>query len=143
MIGTYLHVPFCTLRCSYCDFYLLPKTARGADPDGRGAFVEALVAEIDRAAAERGPLQADTAHPIAIIVVFETVGRETLVQITNLIERASGDQDGHEADHARIVALYSIIFQRAPRSEETKLALTYVGDVQRTPAAGPRSTIPR
>ena len=79
MIGTYLHVPFCTLRCSYCDFYLLPKTARGAGPDGRAAFVDALVAEIEQAAAEHGRpdaaathggaggteggrLQADTAH---------------------------------------------------------------------------------
>jgi oxygen-independent coproporphyrinogen-3 oxidase len=62
VIGTYLHVPFCTLRCSYCDFYLLPKTARGAGPDGRAAFVEALVAEIGQAAAGHGPLVADTAH---------------------------------------------------------------------------------
>jgi len=62
VIGTYLHVPFCTLRCSYCDFYLLPKTARGAGPDGRAAFVDALVAEVEQASAEHGPLVADTAH---------------------------------------------------------------------------------
>jgi oxygen-independent coproporphyrinogen-3 oxidase len=62
VIGTYLHVPFCTLRCSYCDFYLLPKTARGAGPDGRAAFVDALVAEIEQVAAGHGPLVADTAH---------------------------------------------------------------------------------
>lgn len=62
MIGLYVHVPFCTVRCSYCDFYLLPEGARGADEPGRAAFVTALLAEIDAAAARhRGP-QADTAH---------------------------------------------------------------------------------
>jgi len=59
--GIYLHVPFCTVRCSYCDFYLLPEGARGAGPPGRAAFVDALVAEIDAVAAAHA-LEADTAH---------------------------------------------------------------------------------
>jgi oxygen-independent coproporphyrinogen-3 oxidase len=61
-IGIYLHVPFCTIRCSYCDFYLLPEGARGAGPAGRASFVEALVGEIEAAAARHGPLAADTVH---------------------------------------------------------------------------------
>ena len=40
-------------------------------------------------------------------------------------------------DPGRIAALYSIVFQRAPRIEETKLGLAYVDDVKRTLANGP------
>lgn len=57
MIGVYLHVPYCTVRCSYCDFYLVP--ARGRDLD---AFVSSLIREIESAAAERPGLRADTLH---------------------------------------------------------------------------------
>lgn len=57
MIGLYVHVPYCTVRCSYCDFYLVP--ARGRDLD---AFVDALCGEI----ASIGPpllgRDADTIH---------------------------------------------------------------------------------
>ena len=62
MIGLYLHVPFCTVRCSYCDFYLLPEGAHGAGPRGRAAFVEALLGEIDAAAVRHPGAVADTAH---------------------------------------------------------------------------------
>src|SRR2546425_13258915 len=37
VIGLYLHIPYCTVRCSYCDFYLVP--GRGRDPS---VYVEAL-----------------------------------------------------------------------------------------------------
>jgi hypothetical protein len=40
-------------------------------------------------------------------------------------------------DPSRIGALYSIIFQRAPRIEETKLGLAYLDDVKRTLASTP------
>ncbi|MEO7070228.1 MAG: coproporphyrinogen-III oxidase family protein [Nostocoides sp.] len=61
--GVYVHVPFCTVRCGYCDFntYTVrelggPSLSRTADPDGRpllGANVEsyagAALAELDLA----------------------------------------------------------------------------------------------
>lgn len=59
MIGLYLHVPYCTVRCSYCDFYLVP-AARGHDLE---AFAEALVAEIAGAGRRAPPgCGADTIH---------------------------------------------------------------------------------
>ncbi len=55
-IGLYLHVPYCSTRCSYCDFYLV--TGRGRD---LGRYVAALVAEIAATPPDlRGP--ADTMH---------------------------------------------------------------------------------
>jgi putative oxygen-independent coproporphyrinogen III oxidase len=45
VIGLYVHVPFCTVRCSYCDFYLVP--ARGRDLPG---YVQAAVREIGEVA---------------------------------------------------------------------------------------------
>lgn len=46
MAGLYIHVPFCSQRCSYCDFYFVT-TARSHAP-----FVEAIHREIDLVAAE-------------------------------------------------------------------------------------------
>ena len=40
-------------------------------------------------------------------------------------------------DAQRMAALYSIIFQRAPRLEETKFALAYMSDLQRILATAP------
>jgi putative oxygen-independent coproporphyrinogen III oxidase len=57
VIGLYLHVPYCTVRCSYCDFYLVP--ARGRD---LGAFAAALRAEIEETGAAHRGAAADTLH---------------------------------------------------------------------------------
>lgn len=53
MAGLYIHVPFCTQRCVYCDFYLTT-TARD-----EGGFVRALGAEMARQGAafrDKAPL---------------------------------------------------------------------------------------
>lgn len=82
MIGLYLHVPYCTVRCSYCDFYLV--TARGRDP---GDYARALVAEIESAGAGDAGVagQADTIHlgggtpsllaPVALGAVIDAARR--------------------------------------------------------------------
>ena len=57
MIGVYIHVPYCTVRCSYCDFYLVAGGAPGAD-----AFVAALVNEIASVGPEIRGRAFDTLH---------------------------------------------------------------------------------
>ena len=56
-LGLYVHVPYCAVRCSYCDFYLMP----GRGPD-LPTFVEALCGEIALAGRESGAPPADTIH---------------------------------------------------------------------------------
>jgi len=57
VIGLYVHIPYCTVRCSYCDFYLVP--VRGRDLD---AFAAALVSEIEAAGRRHPGVAADTIH---------------------------------------------------------------------------------
>lgn len=56
--GLYLHVPFCSAVCPYCDF-AVRKLGRG----GTASFVDAVIAEIDALAGLRGP--ATLAEPLA------------------------------------------------------------------------------
>ena len=56
-LGLYVHVPYCAVRCSYCDFYLRP----GRGPD-LPSFVEAVCREIELAGLESGAPAADTVH---------------------------------------------------------------------------------
>ena len=46
MAGIYLHIPFCTQRCVYCDFYFV------TTQQSHTAFVQALCAEIEHYALE-------------------------------------------------------------------------------------------
>src|SRR2546425_8842090 len=57
VIGLYVHVPYCAVRCTYCDFYLVP--GRGRD---LSAYVEALCSEILAVGREFPGRAADTAH---------------------------------------------------------------------------------
>ena len=56
--GIYLHVPFCTSRCGYCDFNTYTAAELGgATPDG---WLEALRGELDLAAGHLGSVPVDT-----------------------------------------------------------------------------------
>jgi len=57
VICLYVHVPYCTVRCSYCDFYLVPGPAR----DTR-AYVDALCDEIGGIEASLRGRRADAVH---------------------------------------------------------------------------------
>jgi oxygen-independent coproporphyrinogen-3 oxidase len=55
--GLYIHVPYCSVRCSYCDFYLV--TSRRPDTE---RFTLALCAEIAASGANRPDTVVDTVH---------------------------------------------------------------------------------
>ena len=55
--GVYIHIPFCRSRCSYCDF------ATGLyESDLATRYVDAVVAEIQRATIGSGPTNIDTIY---------------------------------------------------------------------------------
>ncbi|MFT4188098.1 MAG: radical SAM family heme chaperone HemW [Aeromicrobium sp.] len=57
--GVYVHVPFCTVRCGYCDFntYTADELGEGAT---RASYADSAVAEIRRAAERTGPREVAT-----------------------------------------------------------------------------------
>jgi oxygen-independent coproporphyrinogen-3 oxidase len=57
MLGIYVHVPFCTSRCAYCDFATAPFDAGDAS-----RYARALAAELEAAAASVGDARADTLY---------------------------------------------------------------------------------
>ncbi|MGA9716236.1 MAG: radical SAM family heme chaperone HemW [Aeromicrobium sp.] len=57
--GIYVHVPFCSVRCGYCDFntYTAHELGEGAT---RATYAATAIAEIERAHAAMGDRQVDT-----------------------------------------------------------------------------------
>jgi putative oxygen-independent coproporphyrinogen III oxidase len=50
-LGIYIHVPFCTTRCGYCDFNTYTASELGSDPGAsRASYVDAAIQEIELAA---------------------------------------------------------------------------------------------
>lgn len=56
MAGLYLHIPFCTQRCVYCDFYF---TTTRSD---HASFVDSLCTELERYARTESPAPLDTIY---------------------------------------------------------------------------------
>jgi oxygen-independent coproporphyrinogen-3 oxidase len=77
--GIYLHVPFCTTRCGYCDFNTYTAAELGMLPGaGRRTYIDAAIVELDLAARALGP-----AAP-AVSTIFVGGGTPTLLPADDL-----------------------------------------------------------
>ena len=78
-LGIYLHVPFCTTRCGYCDFNTYTAPELGPDPGAsRAGYVERAISELDLAVRALGP----EAPPVS--TVFVGGGTPTLLPPADL-----------------------------------------------------------
>ncbi|HET7762613.1 MAG TPA: radical SAM family heme chaperone HemW [Phycicoccus sp.] len=84
--GVYVHVPFCAVRCGYCDFntYTLPELGPGAST---ADFADTALAELDLAArvlGDRAPV---------VDTVFVGGGTPTLLPAADLVRLLAGIRD--------------------------------------------------
>jgi putative oxygen-independent coproporphyrinogen III oxidase len=96
-LGIYVHVPFCTTRCGYCDFNTYTAAELGSRPGAsRAGYVEAVLAELDLAARVLGP----EAPPVSTIFLgggTPTLLRaEDLGRVVSAVERRFGLADDAE-----------------------------------------------
>jgi putative oxygen-independent coproporphyrinogen III oxidase len=88
--GVYVHVPFCTVRCGYCDFntYTLTELGDGSVPGaGLGTYASAALRELDLARSVLG----DQAP--AVDTVFVGGGTPTLLRAADLAAVLRGIED--------------------------------------------------
>jgi putative oxygen-independent coproporphyrinogen III oxidase len=65
-LGIYIHVPFCTTRCGYCDFNTYTAAELGSEPGAsRAGYIDAAIQELGIAARVLGP----DAPPVSTIFV--------------------------------------------------------------------------
>lgn len=84
----YLHVPFCTTRCGYCDFNTYTADQLGTQPGAaRDTYVDAALAELDLAARVLG----DEAPQVS--TVFVGGGTPTLLPPGDLVRFLGGVRD--------------------------------------------------
>ncbi len=94
--GVYVHVPFCTVRCGYCDFNTYTLTELGADGASVGTYADVALRELDLATRVLGP----TAPPIATVFFGggtpTTMASHDLVRVLDGIRTRFGLADGAE-----------------------------------------------
>jgi len=97
--GFYIHVPFCTVRCGYCDFNTYTASELGSGPGAsRASYAEAAVAEIRLARSVLGDVD------VPVETVFFGGGTPTLLP---------------PADLTRIVGVIGEEFRLSPDAEVT------------------------
>jgi putative oxygen-independent coproporphyrinogen III oxidase len=78
-LSIYVHVPFCTTRCGYCDFNTYTASELGPLPGAsRASYVDAAVKELDQAAGVLGE------HAPAVSTIFVGGGTPTLLAADDL-----------------------------------------------------------
>jgi putative oxygen-independent coproporphyrinogen III oxidase len=85
--GVYLHVPFCAVRCGYCDFNTYTSAELGGGAD-LAAFADTATAELDLAAKVLAALPARPAS-----TVFVGGGTPTLLPADDLVALLDGVRD--------------------------------------------------
>ena len=88
--GVYVHVPFCTVRCGYCDFntYTLTELGDGTVPGASlGTYASATLRELDLARRVLGD------GPPAVETVFVGGGTPTLLPAPDLVAVLDGIRD--------------------------------------------------
>ena len=82
--GVYVHVPFCTVRCGYCDFNTYTLTELGVDGASVGTYADVALRELQLATRVLGP----TAPPVA--TVFFGGGTPTTMASHDLVRVLDG-----------------------------------------------------
>ncbi len=82
--GVYVHVPFCTVRCGYCDFNTYTLTELGVDGASVGTYADAALIELDLASRVLGS-RAPTAE-----TVFFGGGTPTMLAASDLVKVLHG-----------------------------------------------------
>jgi putative oxygen-independent coproporphyrinogen III oxidase len=82
--GVYVHVPFCTVRCGYCDFNTYTLTELGVDGASVGTYADVALRELDLASRVLGP-----AAPQAQTVFFGG-GTPTMLPVSDLVRVLDG-----------------------------------------------------
>jgi len=86
--GVYVHVPFCTVRCGYCDFNTYTLTELGVDGASVGTYADVALRELELATRVLGP----AAPPVA--TVFFGGGTPTVLAAADLIRVLDGIRTG-------------------------------------------------
>src|SRR6476661_5415110 len=82
--GVYLHVPFCSVRCGYCDFNTYTLTELGADGASVATYADAALAELDLAAKVLG------GRAPQVQTVFVGGGTPTMLAAADLVRVLHG-----------------------------------------------------
>jgi len=86
--GVYVHVPFCTVRCGYCDFNTYTLTELGVDGASVGTYADVALRELELAARVLGP----AAPPVS--TVFFGGGTPTVLAAADLVRVLDGIRTG-------------------------------------------------
>jgi putative oxygen-independent coproporphyrinogen III oxidase len=82
--GVYVHVPFCTVRCGYCDFNTYTLTELGFDGAGVGTYADVVLLELDLANRVLG------ARAPTVQTVFFGGGTPTVLAASDLVRVLDG-----------------------------------------------------
>ena len=82
--GVYVHVPFCTVRCGYCDFNTYTRSELGVDGASVGTYADVALRELDLATRVLGPGTPE------VETVFFGGGTPTVLAASDLVRVLDG-----------------------------------------------------